>query len=74
VVQEIPAPHAFQNRPLRQLAIAHRHGVQVVFMRTRRTNDSAARLVVPRADDLIREGDTLIVAGPKDSVDRIALL
>jgi len=74
VVQEIPAPHAFQNRNLRQLAVAHRYGVQVVFMRTRRTNDSVARLVVPRADDLIREGDALIVAGPKDSVDQIALL
>lgn len=74
VIQEIPAPLAFQGRSLRDLAVANRYGVQVVFIRIHRAERHAGQLIVPRGDHPIQEGDRLIVAGPKDSVDRIAVL
>jgi chloride channel protein, CIC family len=74
VVQEIPAPRSFPGRTLRELAVATRYGVQVVFIRTQIGSDGTRHLRVPTGDDPVREGDALIVAGPKEAADRLAAL
>jgi trk system potassium uptake protein TrkA len=72
VVQEIQAPHGFVGRTLRDLDIPRRHGVQVIFIRTR--TGEGEHLRVPTADDRIEGRDALIVAGPKQAADGLQAL
>jgi CIC family chloride channel protein len=71
VVQEIPAPHSFLGRSLRELDMRARYGVQVVFVRSRRDHSGSRRLEVPTPDTAIQSGDTLIIAGAKAAADRL---
>ncbi len=71
VVQELDAPLAFHGQTLRQLDVRVRHGVQVVLIRSPLESDPAQRVRVPSSTDRIREGDTLIVAGPKEEVEAL---
>jgi uncharacterized protein with PhoU and TrkA domain len=74
VVQEIDAPLAFHGRSLRELAVRERHGVQVVLLRSAADPDPARRVRVPTGAERVREGDTLVVAGPKQAVDALQQL
>jgi CIC family chloride channel protein len=74
VVQEIDAPLSFLGRSLRELAVRERHGVQVVLMRSCGEGDPSQRVRVPGSTDRVREGDTLVVAGPKQAVDALVQL
>jgi CIC family chloride channel protein len=71
VVQEIDAPLSFWGRSLRDLEVRSRHGVQVVLIRTPSAVDSAQRVRVPTSTECVREGDTLVVTGPKEAVDAL---
>ncbi|MBW2371548.1 MAG: chloride channel protein [Deltaproteobacteria bacterium] len=71
VIQELDAPLRFHGRNLRELDVRVRHGVQVVLIRSPLEPDPARRVRVPSSTDRIREGDTLIVAGPKEAVDAL---
>ena len=71
VVQEIDAPLAFRGRSLRELDVRVRHGVQVVLIRSPLESDPARRVRVPSSTDRVREGDALVVAGPKEAVDAL---
>jgi CIC family chloride channel protein len=74
VVQEIDAPLAFHGRSLRELEVRSRHGVQVVLIRSASDPDPARRVRVPTSTERVREGDTLVVAGPKPAVDALQQL
>jgi CIC family chloride channel protein len=74
VIQEVMAPYSLSDRTLEELAVGAQHGVQVIFLRSRHATSGAGKLSVPRAGTHIREGDTLIVAGPKVAVDALAAL
>ncbi len=71
VVQEIEPPRAFVGRSLREIDVRVRYGVQVVLIRSRLAQDASRRVFVPSSTDRVREGDVLIVAGPKDAVDAL---
>ena len=71
VVQEIPTPRAFIGHTLRELDFRARYGVQVIFIRTRAKDNENTHLRVPTADDQVSEEDTLIIAGPKSTVDSL---
>jgi len=71
VVQEIDAPYAFLGKTLRELAVREHLGVQVVLIRSASEPDAARRVRVPGSADRVCEGDTLVVAGPKDAVDAL---
>jgi CIC family chloride channel protein len=71
VVQELDAPLAFHGRSLRELRVRERHGVQVVLIRSPGDPDPARRVRVPDSTEQVREGDTLVVAGPKPAVDAL---
>jgi CIC family chloride channel protein len=71
VVQELDAPLRFHGRSLRELDVRVRHGVQVVLIRSPLEPDPSLRVRVPSSTDRVREGDALIVAGPKDAVDAL---
>ncbi len=71
VVQEIPVPHSFLGRTLRQLDMRAKHGIQVIFVRSPRAGEGTPRLHVPSPDTVIDSGDTLIIAGAKEAADRL---
>ena len=74
VVREILAPHSFLGHSLRELDIRVRFGVQVIFIRTQTGGADTRQLLVPTADDRVREGDTLIVADRKSATDGLEAL
>jgi CIC family chloride channel protein len=74
VVQEIDAPLSFHGKSLRELAVRERYGVQVVLMRSPGEGDPSRRVRVPGSTDKVGEGDTLVVAGPKEAVDALVHL
>ncbi len=57
-LEEIAAPRSFQGRKLRDLAIRQRHQVLVVAVKNGERVD-----LVPGADYVVEEGDTLVVVG-----------
>jgi chloride channel protein, CIC family len=69
VVQETPVPRAFLGHSLRDLDVRARYGVQIVFLRMMTGEESGWH--VPTADEKLREGDVMIVAGPKAAADRL---
>ncbi len=69
-VTEVPVPRAFFGRSLRELDLRARYGVEVVFIRTRAAEGDRSHLIVPTADEVLREGDRLIVAGPAEAAER----
>jgi len=45
--------------------------VQVVLIRTPSAADPTRRVRVPTPTERVREGDTLLVTGPKDAVEAL---
>ncbi len=73
VVEELRAPRAFIGRTLRELDIPGRYGAHVIFIRSRRGADGT-HLRVAQANERVREGDSLIVAGLKEGAARLRRL
>jgi uncharacterized protein with PhoU and TrkA domain len=71
VVQEIEAPLAFWGRSLEEIGVRAQHGVQVVLIRTPSAADPLQRVRVPTPSERIREGDVLLVTGPKEAVEEL---
>lgn len=71
-LREIMVPHHCLNQSLRDLSLRERRGVQVLLLRRARklgSRDAAVR--VPSADDVLLEGDTLVVAGELEALRRL---
>ena len=71
VLQEIAPPPRFFGHSLRELDVQARTGVHVVLLRKRRATDGKPAIRVPTADDLIEEGDRLVVSGTRAGVETI---
>jgi uncharacterized protein with PhoU and TrkA domain len=69
VLQETLPPHRYFGRTIRELDIQATTGVNVVLLRKRKSADGGSVVRVPIADDLIEEGDRLVVAGTKSDVE-----
>ena len=69
VLQEILPPNRYFGHTIRELDIQATTGVHVVLLRKRRPSDGGPEVRVPIADDLIEEGDRLVVAGTKRDVE-----
>ena len=74
VLQEIQPPPRFFGKTIRELAIGQTYGTQVVLLRKRATEDGGPSIRVPTADDRIDEGDRIVVAGTKASVESIDVI
>jgi CIC family chloride channel protein len=73
VVQELLAPRLFLGRSLRELDLRRKNGVQVLLVRSLRGGGRGS-IRVPGPEDRLESGDHLVVAGPKEAVDRLAEL
>ncbi|HWP44385.1 MAG TPA: TrkA family potassium uptake protein [Blastocatellia bacterium] len=67
---ELRAPPEFVGKTLRELALRNTLNVQIVAIQTKEKGKPALK-IVPRADDVIREGDLLILLGEDRDLDRI---
>lgn len=67
---EINAPGRFQGRSIRRLQVRSRQGVQILLIRKREHGADQTHFV-PTPDYVIQEDDVLLVAGERDSVERI---
>ena len=66
-------PNHYLNQTLRDLSLRERTGVQVLLLRRARKLASRAKAVtVPSADDILQEGDTLVVAGKTEALENLA--
>ena len=79
IVVEMVAPKEFVGKPLQELALPSKRGVNVVAIKynylsvtedgqnviENRLND------MPGANDIINEGDVLILLGPKGNIDKL---
>jgi CIC family chloride channel protein len=71
-LREIMVPNHCLNQSLRELSLRERTGVQVLLLRRARKLAPRARAVrVPGADDVLLEGDTLVVAGELEALRRL---
>ena len=69
-LREIMAPPHVVGRSLRKLGLRERLGVQILLVRSRKT-DGATHLRVPHGEDVLVEGDAVIVAGTTQALDML---
>lgn len=67
-IQEIAIPDAWLGRPLSELNLPYRHGIQIVAVYDVLQGHWD---VVPRPDRLLTESDVAIVAGPTDTLETL---
>ncbi|MEE9608439.1 MAG: chloride channel protein [Myxococcota bacterium] len=71
VLQDVQAPARYFGRSIRELDIGATTGVHVVLLRKHAASDGRPAVRVPTADDLIEEGDRLVVAGTQAAVESL---
>jgi CIC family chloride channel protein len=72
VLKEVVAPASALDRSLRDINLRAHTGVHVLLIRVRGAiSGSSAEVRVPQPDDVIREGDSLVVAGSRDAFERL---
>ena len=71
VVRDVHAPHRFVGHSLAELDIRARTGVQVLLIRSPGGQDRGEPMRVPTAEDRIRPGDVLVVAGTREGLDAL---
>jgi CIC family chloride channel protein len=74
VLQEIQPPPRFFGRSIRELDLAADTGVHIVLLRKRAADDGRPAIRVPTADDVIAEGDRLVVSGTRASVESLDVI
>ena len=74
-VREIPTPHHLLGHSLRELSVRERTGVQVLMLRQHARADAAeASVRIPTGNEVLREGDFLVVAGSEQALERLESL
>ncbi len=71
VLQEVPIPAHVAGKTLRDLAIRERTGVQVILLRSGE-GDGSVR--VPTGTEALKTGDTMVVAGSREALERLKSL
>jgi Trk K+ transport system NAD-binding subunit len=70
VLRELPVPAHLAGQTLRQAALRERSDVHVLLARGRTAAGAPKRLRVPGPDHVLEHGDSLVVAGEAESVER----
>jgi K+/H+ antiporter YhaU regulatory subunit KhtT len=74
VLQEIqPTPRLF-GKTLRESKLGAETGVNIVLLRKRTAEDGRPLIRVPTANDVIEEGDRLVVSGTKASIESLDVI
>jgi CIC family chloride channel protein len=73
-LEEVVAPPSVFDRTLRDINLRALTGVHVLLIRRRGLGAHGSDVRVPNADDVIREGDALVVAGSFEALERLQSL
>jgi CIC family chloride channel protein len=65
---EIDAPQTFWNKNLKELDLKARHRMDVLLIKRRFPPQT---ITIPSANEVIRKGDRLIIAGPEENISEI---
>jgi CIC family chloride channel protein len=74
VLQEIQPPPRFFGKSIREADIANHWGVQVVLIRKRNPEEGTTGIRVASGNDVIAEGDRIVVAGTKAKVEALDVI
>jgi uncharacterized protein with PhoU and TrkA domain len=74
VLQEIQPPPRFFGKSIRELNLGAETGVHIVLLHKRDPQDGRPAIRVPTADDVLAEGDRLVVSGTKASVESVDVI
>jgi CIC family chloride channel protein len=70
VIRELPVPLHLAQQSLRQLALRERTEMHVLLVRSTSETGEPGALQVPGADHVLEHGDSLVVAGSVESIER----
>lgn len=70
VITEIPTPHQFEGKTIRELQIRQKYGVDILSIKS---TTKSGRLItaIPQADYTIKKQDNLIIAGRSEGINRL---
>ena len=73
---EIVSPADFVGKTLRELDIRAKHGINVIALKRKTRDKGEAKAkekidVAPKADEIIRTNDILVIIGPNERIDRM---
>lgn len=69
-VVEIPSPKSMLNKSLQESQLRSKYGVTLIAVK-RKIGEKEEWNINPRADDIIREGDILVVMGSNKDLDKL---
>ena len=67
-ISEINAPNVFWGQTLRELNLKARHRVDVLVIKR---SYPPQTITIPLAEEKIREGDQLVLAGPTEEIEKM---
>jgi len=70
-VAEVGAPQKFWGKSLAELNLRARYGVTVLAIRRASKGGRAAIVVNPSGDEVIREGDVLVIIGEDEKIEKL---
>jgi len=74
-IQEMLVPPALLGASLRRLRLREQTGVQVLLLRPSRTRRShRGEVRIPAGDEILEEGDSLVVAGTREALAKLETL
>lgn len=71
-ITEMKSPPEFVGKSLKELSLRNRLNVQLVAIQHHRCQDPGKINIIPRAEDVIHEGDILVLLGDNRDLDRIS--
>ena len=76
-IAEFDAPKTFHGKTLEQIHLRDKYGLNLITIHRHRSEDERAKtgplkdVIMPTAQTTIQEGDTLIVVGKKDDLNKL---
>ena len=68
VVAEVPCPHRFIGKTIRELHVRQRFGVSILIIKQSRGDGEERLETTPRADYVFQSGDMILVMGPTEEL------
>jgi CIC family chloride channel protein len=68
VIEEMNSPPSFWNKTLRDLNLKANYGIEIILIKRKYP---PLTIPLPASNEIIRKGDILILAGPRESINRL---
>jgi len=71
-VVEMNAPVDFSGKSLSELRVRQAHRITVLAIKRPGTDGSVQQIISPGAEEVIQAGDTLVLFGPNDQIEKLS--